>query len=269
MQLALRKVPDRHYGSLVAQSNPRTLSLPPSLPDRPGRVVGLRGIILQSDAVSILGAWLIRPVETLDMHFAGLGRSGDDPALAMHAGLHVVLEDGREFVVEQLFGTPRKDFIDGLNWTPLETFRARDHQGWDVTVPAIAFRKIDEDVVHQLIHFLNNIRGRPFFGEDCTTLIERAFGKRRLFADSPTARTLGFGMRVGDPALALLKRDVHLDPEAERLLRADFLRALPDPTTDWDAPNGHLWIQRILSFLTVSAALAGLAFYVRKRITGR
>jgi hypothetical protein len=269
VQLALRKVPVCHYGSLVAQSNLRALSLPPSLPDRPGRVVGLRGIILQSDAVSILGAWLIRPVETLDMHLAGLGRSGDDPSLAMHAGLHVVLEDGREFVVEQLFGTPREDFVDGLNWTPLETFRARDHQGWDVTVPAIAFRKIDEDVVHQLIDFLNNIRGRPFFGEDCTTLIERAFGKRRLFADSPTARTLGFGMRVGDPALALLKRDVHLDPEAERLLRADFLRALPDPTTDWNAPNGHLWIQRILSLLTVLAALAGLAIYVQKRIRGK
>jgi hypothetical protein len=265
---ALRKAPDRHYSSVMAQSNPRIMALPPSLPDRPGRVVGLRGIILQSDAVSILGAWLIRPLETLDMHFAGLGRSGDDPSLAMHAGLHVVLEDGREFVVEQLFGTPREDFVDGLNWTPLETFRARDHHGWDVTVPAIAFREIDEDMVHQVIEFLNNIRGRPFFGEDCTTLIERAFGKRRLFADSPIARTLGFGMRVGDPALALLRRDVHLDPEAERLLRADFLRALPDPTTNWDAPNGDLWIQRILGFLAILAPVVGLAFYVRKRITG-
>src|SRR3984957_10029607 len=242
----------------MAQVNPRAISLPPSLPNRPGRVAELRGIVLQSDAVSVLGAWLIRPVETLDMHFAGLGRSGDDPALAMHAGLHVVLEDGRDFVVEQLFGTPREDFVDGLNWTPLETFRARDHQGWDVTVPAIAFRKIDEDVVPQLIHFLNNIRGRPFFGEDCTTLIERAFGKRRLFADSPTARTLGFGMRVGDPALALLKQDVHLDPEAERLLRADFLRALPNPTTEWDSPNGHLWIRRILILMLILATLTSL-----------
>ena len=75
-------------------------------------------------------------------------------------------------------------------------------------------------------------------------LIERAFGKRRLFGDSPTARALGFGMRVGDPALALLKRQARLDPEAERLLRADILRALPDPTTPWDAPNGHLRIRR-------------------------
>src|SRR6202045_3964218 len=139
------------------------MSLPPSVPDRPGRVASFRGIIFQSDAVSVLGAWIIRPVETLDMLLAGLGRSSDSPALAMHAGLHVVLEDGREFVVEQLFGTPREDFLDGLNWTPLETFRARDHRGWDVTVPVTAFRQVDEDVVHEAVEFLNRIHGRPFF----------------------------------------------------------------------------------------------------------
>jgi hypothetical protein len=225
----------------------------------------LRGIILQSDAVSVLGAWIIRPMETLDLHLAGLGRSTDAPALAMHAGLHVVLEDGREFVVEQLFGTPREDFLDGLNWTPLETFRARDHRGWDVTVPATAFRQVDEGVVHEVVEFLNSSRGRPFFGEDCTMLIERAFGERRLFADSPTARALGFGMRVGDPALPLLKPEVRLDQDAERLLRVDILRALPDPTTQWDAPNGHLWIRRVLGLMFVFAAVAGLSFYTKKR----
>src|ERR1700757_4444111 len=124
--------------------NPETRSLPPSVIRRPGRVAKLCGIVLQSDAVSVLGAWIIRPVETLDMYFAGLGRSPESPPLAMHAGLQVVLEDGREFVVEQLFGTPREDFVDGLNWTPLETFKARDHEGWDVTVQAMAFRGIDE-----------------------------------------------------------------------------------------------------------------------------
>ena len=124
------------------------MSLPPSVPQRPGHVVKLRRVIFQSDAVSVLGGWIIRPAEMLDLHLAGLGCSPDAPALAMHAGLHVVLEDGREFVVEQLFGTPREDFLDGLNWTPLETFRARDHRGWDVTVPATAFRTIDESVVH-------------------------------------------------------------------------------------------------------------------------
>ena len=54
----------------------------------------------------------------------------------MHAGLHVVLEDGREFVAEQLVGTLFEDFKDALNWTPLERFRTREGAGWDVTVPA-------------------------------------------------------------------------------------------------------------------------------------
>ena len=249
----------------MAQIKSLKPSLPPSAPYQPGRVVELRGIILQSDAVSVLGAWIIRLVETLDMRLAGLGRSPGAPALAMHAGLHVVLADGREFVAEQLFGSPREDFLDGLNWTPLETFRSCDRRGWDVTVPATAFRRIDESVVQEVIEFLNNIRGRPFFGEDCTTLIERAFGKRRLFADSPTARALGFGMRVDDPALVLLKPEVRLDQEAERLLRADVLRALPDPTTQWDSPNGHLWIRRVLGWMLVFAAVAaGLSFYTQK-----
>jgi hypothetical protein len=38
-------------------------------------------------------------------------------------------------------------------------------------------------------------------------LVERAFGKRRKFADSPTARWLGFGLRVGGPALPLLRSE--------------------------------------------------------------
>ena len=192
----------------MVQSNPSAGSLPTSLSYRPALVVKLRGIILQSDKTSVAGAWIIRPVEMLDLHLAGLGRSPEAPPLAMHAGLHVVLEDGREFVVEQLLGDPREDFVDGLNWTPLETFRKRDHRGWDLTVPATAFRRVDDDVVDEVVEFLNSIEGRPFFGEDCTMLIERAFGKRRLFADSPTARALGFGIRVGDPALTLLKPGV-------------------------------------------------------------
>jgi hypothetical protein len=251
--------------SPVAQIDPLSTSLPPSLPDRPGQVVELRGVVFQSDDVSVLGGWIIRPVETLDLYLSGLGRSPGAPALAMHAGLHVLLADGREFVVEQLFGTPREDFFDGLNWTPLETFRARDHRGWDVTVSATAFRGINERVVQEVVTFLNSIHGRPFFGEDCTMLIERAFGKRRLFADSPTASTLGFGMRVGDPALPLLKPEARLTPDAERLLRADLLRKLPDPTAQWDAPNGHLWIRRGLGWLLVLAAVVGLSWFTTKK----
>ena len=253
--------------AIVRRSSPNNSAIRSSQSEisAPGRVAELRGIIFQSDAVNVLGAWIIRPVETLDMQLAGLGRTPGSPPLAMHAGLHVALEDGREFVVEQLFGTPREDFLDGLNWTPLATFRARDHSGWDVTVPATAFRQVDQDVVRQVVEFLNSIRGRPFFGEDCTTLIERAFGRRRLFADSPTAQALGFGMRVGDPALALLKPKVRLDQNAERLRRADLLRALPDPTTEWDSPNGHLVIRRAFVWVLVLAAVAALGFYTTKK----
>ena len=70
-----------------------------------GRVIELRGIIFQSDNHSVLGAWLIRPIQMFDRRLAGLGKSVFGPPLAMHVGLHVVIEDSREFVVEQLFGT--------------------------------------------------------------------------------------------------------------------------------------------------------------------
>jgi hypothetical protein len=243
-------------------------SLPKSAAVRPGRVVKLHGVIVQSDKTSWLGAWIIRPVEMLDLHLAGIGRAIDSKPLAMHAGLDVELEDGRRFVVEQLFGTPRENFVDGLNWTPLETFKARDHAGWDVTIPSSDFRKIDQNIVSEVIAFLNRIEGRPFFGEDCTGLVERAFGKRRLFADSPTARLLGFGMRVGDPALMLLRSGAQFDPDTERLIRADILRALPDPMTDWDAPNGHLWIKRALlalAFVALAACLKSLHLSRQRR----
>src|SRR6516165_3951242 len=243
-------------------------SLPSSQPKRPGRVVKLNGVIVQSDKTSWLGAWLIRPVEMLDLHLAGIGREIGSEPLAIHAGLHVELEDGRRFVVEQLFGTPRENFVNGLNWTPLETFRARDHAGWDVTIPPTDFRKIDQNVICEVIEFLNRIEGRPFFGEDCTGLVERAFGKRRLFADSPTAGLIGFGMRVGDPALMLLRSDATFDPETERLIRADILRALPDSRADWDAPNGHHWIKRALlalAFVAIVAFLKSLPLNRRRR----
>jgi hypothetical protein len=100
-------------------------------------------------------------------------------------------------------GTPFEDFVDGLNWTPLETFRAPDRGGWDVTIPATAFRGIDHERVNGTISFLNEIPVRPFFDDDCTKLVERAFGKRRMSADSPRLARFGLGLRVGDPAYSL------------------------------------------------------------------
>ncbi|HEX6567482.1 MAG TPA: hypothetical protein VF020_24535 [Chthoniobacterales bacterium] len=244
----------------------RQKELPAPSPKRPGRVRELKGVIFQSDQKSVLGSWIIRPVEMLDRRLAGLGRTPDKPSLAMHAGIHVVIEDGREFVVEQLVGSPFEDFIDGLNWTPLETFRARDRGGWDVTVPPTAFRGIDNEIVKETINFLNVISVRPFFDEDCTKLVERAFGKRRMFADSPAARAIGFGLRVADPALALLRPDVRLDDRSEFLLRAETLRALPDPVTKWAAPNAQRITKRVLFLGMIAFSAVGLLLYRRFRV---
>ncbi|HEY0792271.1 MAG TPA: hypothetical protein VGD78_14500 [Chthoniobacterales bacterium] len=233
---------------------------------RPGTVRELVGIIFQSDSVSVLGAWVIRPVETLDQRFSGLARFPGGPPLAIHAGLHVRLADGREMVAEQLFGTLFEDFSDGLNWTPLDRFRARDHRGWDVTVPATCFRNVDNAAVEEAIAFLNRLEGRPFFGEDCTSMVERVFNKRRLFADSPLAHFLGFGgLRVGDPALPLLRPDAHVSPQAEALLRADALRHLPDPKSAWNAPSWRVRVNRGFKFLLAFIAMAGVFYYLRRR----
>ncbi len=231
-----------------------------SATSRPGKVVDLRGIIFQCDASDINGRLIIRPIEAFDRWQAGLTqmKSGTAP-LAMHAGLHCVLEDGRQFVAEQLVGTLFEDFEDGLNWTPLEAFRNRDRGGWDVTVPPVAFRAIDEAAVRDAITFLNAAKGRPFLSEDCTTFIERAFGGRRLFGDSPTALNLGIGLRIGDPALPLLRAGIKLEERAMRLLQVETLGDQPDPLADHDAPNAHVWAGRIIVWSVVGIALGTLA----------
>jgi hypothetical protein len=95
--------------------------------------------------------------------------------------------------------------------------------------------------------------------------VERAFGKRRMFADSPTDRSLGLPLRVGDPALPLLRPDAALDGKAECLLRADKIRGLPDALTEWDAPSARLIARRLLFFLPVFAIVAGFSLYRSKR----
>lgn len=133
-----------------------------------------------------------------------------------------------------------------------------------MTVPITAFRSIDRRAIGEAISFLNRIKGKPFFGEDCTTFIERVFNKRRMFADSPSARLLGFGVRVGDPALPLLRPDAVLHPKAEFLLRAHSLRKLPDPTTSWNAPNWRRAV-RVVFWITASAMLWGGAWLLFRK----
>ncbi len=244
---------------------PFTRSTAQSFPKRPGRVVELRGIIFQSDASSVVGAMFIRPIESFDRWQAGLSRGPGEQPLAMHAGLHVLMENGEEFVAENLVGTWFEDFHDALNWTPLERFRTREGAGWDATVPATTFRGIDDDAVSQTVTFLNAAAGRPFVSEDCTELIERAFGGRRLFGDSPTARSLGFGLRVGDPALPLLRPDARLNSRDHRLLRVETVRTLPDPLAAHDAPNAHRWLGRFI----VWGMLASVVGLIVRRLTSR
>ena len=64
----------------------------------------------------------------------------------------------------------------------------------------------------------------------------------------------------------LLRSDAQFDPKTETRIRADVLRALPDPTTDWDDPNGRLWIKRGLLGLAIVAVAAVLKGLRRRRL---
>jgi hypothetical protein len=222
---------------------------------RPGRVTGIRGIVFQSDGRSTIGRLFIRPFETLDRWAAGLLPRHDAPSLAMHAGIHVEIDGREEYVAEQLVGSWYMDFRNGLNWTPYTDFARRDRGGWDMTVPATAFRGITEREVASTIDRLNAIQGHPFVGEDCTAFIERAFGRRRLFADSPMLRWLGIDVRIGDPAMPLLKPDAALDARTRTLLQVDTIKDLPDPDARVESPDVQLWAYRLVPLLIVGAAI--------------
>jgi len=224
-------------------------------------VTAIHGVIFQSDGKSTVGRIFIRPLEALDRWIAGILPRPHEPTLAMHAGLHVTIDAEREYVVEQLVGSLYLNFHNGLNWTPLHAFRQRDRGGWDVTVPAEHFRAVDPDLVDRAIPRLNAIAGHPFVGEDCTAFIERAFGGRqRMFADSPLLRSLGVGVRIGDPALPLLDPDAPLDSNTRDKLQFEVIKRLPDALADASSPNGRNWLlQRGLPALTVGTLLGVLA----------
>jgi hypothetical protein len=216
--------------------------------------------VFQSDGRSAIGRAFIRPFEALDRWVVGILPRPGEPSLAMHAGIHVEIDGTSECVVEQLVGSPYLTFKNGLNWTPLHEFRRRDRGGWDVTIPATCFRRIDDEVVDETLGRLNLIQGHPFLGEDCTAFIERAFGGRRMFADSPLLRSLGIGARIGDPALPLRRPDVPLDERARRLLQLEKIKNLPDPLADADSLNAQLWLHRL-----IPAAILG--WLVGRRLT--
>jgi hypothetical protein len=74
-----------------------------------------------------------------------------------------------------------------------------------------------------------------------------------MFADSPIFRALSIGVRIGDPALPLFRRDANLPPDAARLLRHHELRGLPDALARPESPNVRLWTVRFAIAATVGA----------------
>lgn len=226
---------------------------------RPGRVGRILGIIFQSDGASTIGRTFIRPFEAVDRWMVGILPKPNEPSLAMHAGIHVELEDGREYVAEQLVGSFYLDFRNGLNWTPYDQFTQRDRGGWDVTVPPTCFRAVDQHLTDSTVERLNRIEGHPFLGEDCTAFVERAFGGRRLFADSPLLRWLGVGARIGDPALPLLRPDAQLDQEARERLQFDTIKHLPEALASAESPNVQLWAHRTVPIALPVALVVLLA----------
>lgn len=235
---------------------------------RPARVARIRGVIFQSDGASTVGRMFIRPFEAIDRWIVGIQPRPNEPPLAMHAGIHLDLEDGRQYVVEQLVGSFYLDFRNGLNWTPYHQFTQRDHGGWDETVPLTCFRGIDEQVVEDMLSHLNSIDGHPFMGEDCTALVERAAGGRRLFADSPLLRRLGVDVRVGDPALPLLDPDASLSSSARNHLQADTIKRLPDARATVESRNVRLWTQRLLPIALAALGAAGVTFVLSRARIG-
>lgn len=227
----------------------------PGNAERPGTVTAIRGIAFQSDGRSTIGRLFIRPFETLDRWIVAIQPKPGGPSLAMHTGIHVVI-NGRDYIAEQLVGSFYMDFRNGLNWTPYEDFSLRDRGAWDVSVPANCFRRLDAAVVERTLANLNRVEGHPFIGEDCTAFVERAFGNRRLFADSPLLRSFGIGMRVGDPALPLLRPDTDPGEPARTLLQHDKIKNLPDALAAVDSPNARLWAQRLLPLAPVALWLA-------------
>ena len=121
--------------------------------------------------------------------------------------------------------------------------------------------------VHETLQRLNAIEGHRFVGEDCTAFVERAFGARRLFADSPVLRSIGVDARVGDPAMPLLRDDIGLEPAVSQKLQFDKIKDLPDPLADAESPNVQMWVHRLLPAILVGALIGWLYSSASRRST--
>jgi hypothetical protein len=202
---------------------------------RPGRVLGIDGIVFQCDADHPISSLFIRPIEELSVRFRGRSRRAGSLGvpLANHAGIRVRIsgDDGRAypFVVEQQAGTLVQNVANALSWTPWREFRMREGRGgWDVTVPATTFEGVEQADVLAAIGVLNREPGRAFYREICTSFIERIFGGRKLFDDVEVLDWLvpGPGPRIPEPAAPRFKSNARLSRRARYLLRVDELPSI-------------------------------------------
>jgi hypothetical protein len=65
---------------------------------RPGTVSEILGVVFQSDGRSTVGRFCIRPFEALDRWAAGILPRPGERSLAMHTGIHVLIDGNQEYV---------------------------------------------------------------------------------------------------------------------------------------------------------------------------
>lgn len=194
---------------------------------RPGPVVEVEGVVFQCDADDSVSGLLVRPLQELSRRLRGRPRHPFLPGvpLANHAGIRVRIAcpDGsvRRYVVEQLNGTLVQNVFNALSWTSWRDFKARQGNGWDVTVPAEAFEGVEPADVRRARDILNYETGQPFYYEVCTAFVERVFGGRQLFDAVEILDLLvpGPGPRIPEPAAPRFKSGADLPRRARVLLR--------------------------------------------------
>jgi hypothetical protein len=66
------------------------------------------------------------------------------------------------------------------------------------------------------------------------------------------------GVRVGDPALPLLRPDAELDQRTRELLQFEEIRDLPDALADPESPNASLWLARLVPTILLGSLVGSL-----------
>src|SRR2546430_5585627 len=98
---------------------------------RPGRVVGIDGIVFQCDVDHPISSLFIRPIEELSVRFRGRPRRAGSwgVPLANHAGIRVRIDGANgqvyPYVVEQQAGTLVQNGNKAPSWNPRPEIKIR------------------------------------------------------------------------------------------------------------------------------------------------